>query len=107
MKNYKILFNNLEWEKPSTGVELKIVSDGTRSIRLLRFYDDFIENEWCTNGHVGYVLDGEMSVDFNGRLEHYRKGDGLWIEDGVESKHKALIAKGKYVELILFEEVKK
>lgn len=103
MIDYKIEFQNIKWEKPKNGVEQKVYSDGIQRIRLLRFLDDFIEEEWCINGHIGYVLDGEMTIDFNGIIKSYKKGDGLWINAGEASKHKAIIQKGKQVELILFE----
>jgi len=96
-------FGDLEWDKPHVGVEQKFYSDGKTRIRLLRFYDDFVEEHWCTKGHIGYVLDGEMTIDFNGELKNYQKGDGLWIVKGEQSKHKVLIEKGKHVELLLFE----
>lgn len=98
-----MLFKDLNWEKPSIGVEQKIVSNANIKMRLLRFNDDFVENHWCTKGHIGYVLDGEITINFNGKTETYKKGDGLWIEAGEDNKHKAIIAKGLFVEMILFE----
>lgn len=99
----QIDFQNMEWENPKPGVAQKVFASGHQKIRLLRFFGDFVEEDWCTNGHVGYVLEGEMKIDFNGTIKIYKKGDGLWIEKGESSKHKASIEKGKYVELILFE----
>lgn len=103
MNKNRVDFNNFEWETPSTGVKQKIFLKGNQRVRLLRFYDDFIEEDWCTKGHIGYVTDGEMTIDFNGEIISYKKGDGLWIESGDNSKHKASIAKGRFVELVLFE----
>ncbi|GER57902.1 hypothetical protein ULMA_00100 [Patiriisocius marinus] len=103
MNKYRIDFKNIEWETPDKGVKQKIFSKGNQSVRLLRFYDDFIEENWCTKGHIGFVLDGEMTIDFNGKTLRYKKGDGLWIESIEDNKHKAIIAKGTFVELIFFE----
>ena len=104
MTENQIDFQNIKWEKPQTGVEQKVYSFGNQKIRLLRFFDDFVEEDWCLNGHIGYVLNGEMKIDFNGIIKKYKKGDGLWIQKGKSSKHKAIIEKGKQVELILFED---
>ena len=41
--------------------------------RLLRFSDDFIEEEWCLKNHIGFVLNGEMKINFNGEIKSYRK----------------------------------
>ena len=105
MNSYRIQFDEIAWEEPAPGVKQKVVvSDGHR-LRLLRFEDNFVEADWCTKGHMGYVLAGEMTIDFAGDLITYHPGDGLWIPPGEQSRHKAMIAKGKFVELLLFEEV--
>lgn len=106
MTDKLIQFENLDWEKPSKGVEQKIYSEEDKRIRLLKFKDNFVEEEWCTNGHIGYVIEGEMKIDFNGEIKSYKKGDGLWINNGKKSKHKVIISKGKQVILILFESIK-
>ncbi len=106
MTNNLIHFENIDWEKPNKGVEQKVYSQKGKRLRLLKFKDDFIEEEWCINGHIGYVLEGEMKIDFNGEIKFYKKGDGLWIDHGEKSKHKVIIDKGKQVTLILFESIK-
>jgi hypothetical protein len=101
-----IHFESLDWENPKEGVEQKVYSKGKKKMRLLVFQDTFIEEGWCLNGHVGFVLDGEMNVDFSGSIRKYKKGDGIWIDEGKSSKHKVVIEKGKHVELVLFESMK-
>ena len=106
MTDNLIHFENLDWERPKEGVEQKVYSVGNERLRLLRFQDSFIEKEWCFDGHIGFVLQGEMKIDFNGTIKNYKKGDGLWINEGESSKHKVIIEKGKQIELILFESIK-
>jgi len=103
MTQNKIEFENIKLETPKTGVEQKIFLKAGQRIRLVRFFDDFIEENWCAKGHIGYVTDGEMTIEFKGEKINYKKGDGLWIEHGDNNKHKVTIEKGKFVELILFE----
>ncbi len=103
MNENLIRFVKLNWETPAEGVEQKVYSNGHQRMRLLRFYDNFVETEWCTNGHVGYILKGEMKISFNGIIKSYRQRDGLWIEGGEKSKHKVIMEKGKQAEIILFE----
>jgi len=103
--NLLIQFAKLAWEKPAPGIEQKIHANGNKRMRLLRFLDNYVEGGWCSNGHVGFVVRGEMKIDFdNGLIKSYQQGDGLWIEDGEQSKHSVLIEKGKFVELIMFED---
>ena len=93
--NKRIYFSNIEWEKPSVGVKQKIYIKGNKRLRLLKFKDNFIEKEWCLNGHIGHVIGGEMKIDYNGQIQLYKKGDGIWISKGEQSKHKVIIEKGK------------
>jgi hypothetical protein len=103
MLNNLIHFKNIPWEHPQNGAKQKVFSKDGKRLRLLRFSDSFTEEDWCTKGHVGFVVSGEMEIQFKDKIEHYQTGDGLWIEKGEDNKHKVKIKKGKLVELILFE----
>jgi quercetin dioxygenase-like cupin family protein len=72
-------------------------------MRLVSFRDDFLEREWCVKEHAGYVLKGEMKINFNGEVKCYKKGDAFWINKGEDSKHKVFIEEKKSIQLILFE----
>ena len=98
-------FKDLEWEIPAKGIRQKILRKENQRVRLLEFTDQLSEKEQCTNGHIGYVLEGELSIDFKGKVKRYTKGDGLWINPGSQYARKAVIKKGKKKALlILFEE---
>ena len=105
MNKFKIEFQNLEWHKTAVGAQEKQFHSENKRIRLLRLDDSFKEEDWCTNGHLGYVLQGQLTIQFNTEKIHYTAGDGLFIKGGIEQKHKALVEKGKFVELVLFESV--
>lgn len=98
-------FSEIPWEFPHEGAKQKVFSNETNKIRLLHFDEKFREENWCLKGHIGYVIAGEMIINFNEKMIHYTKGDGLWINQGENNKHKVIVAKGKTVELILFETV--
>ena len=103
--DYLIRFEEIKFEKLQDGLEQKWFSKDNKVIRLLKIGHTFIEANWCTKGHVGYVLCGKMKIDFNGRILEYIQGDGLWIEQGENSKHRVTIDKGEEVQLILFETI--
>jgi len=94
-------FQNMPWESPSPGLRYKPFNKGTRKIRLAEFTGEFTEKEWCTKGHVGYVLEGSISIDFDGELIRFSAGDGIFIEEG--SRHKAKVDKGDKALIVLFE----
>ena len=104
MSETLIEFEKLPWIE-ATGVRTKEYVRGDQKIRLVEFSEGFIEEDWCTKGHVGYVLEGSMDIDFNGEVISYTTGDALWIEEGEAEKHKVLIEAGGRVLLVLFEEV--
>ncbi len=69
MKNYLIDFKNIDWENPALGVRYKAYVKGNQRVRLVEFTEEFIEDDWCTKGHIGYILEGSISIDFNGRKQ--------------------------------------
>ncbi len=91
MKQYKIDFGSMSWETPADGVRFKSYEQGGRKLRLVEFTKEFVEPDWCTKGHIGYVLEGQMEVDFDGKKIVFIPGDGIFIPAGGEHKHKAKV----------------
>jgi quercetin dioxygenase-like cupin family protein len=77
--------------------------NGSQQIRLVEFSYGFIEPDWCSKGHAGYVMDGEFANDYSGTIERYKAGDIIFIPKGERDKHKAVLGKGEKVTLLLFE----
>ena len=71
------------------GARFKAFRYGTKQIRLAEFTSEFVEPHWCEKGHAGFVLKGELEIDFRGRLVRYPEGSGILIPPGSESGHKA------------------
>lgn len=104
MSKYKIDFNSLNWDKPQEGVRFKYYKKNEMQVRLVEFDKTFIEKDWCSKGHIGYILKGKMEINFNGNVEIFNEGDGLFIPAGQDYKHKAIILSDK-VKIILIEKV--
>ena len=102
---YLISFKKIKWENLDIDVKQKVFVQDNQMIRLVEFTEKFIEDNWCINGHVGYVLKGEFFIDFDGDNLAFKAGDGIFILDGIENKHKAIIPKGQKVLVVLFEKV--
>jgi glyoxylate utilization-related uncharacterized protein len=103
MTQYKIELESMPWESPAVGVRYKAYEQGGRKLRLAEFGSEFVEPDWCTKGHLGYVLEGQMEIDFYGKVIVFRPGDGIFIPAGEEHKHKAKILT-KSVKVILMED---
>jgi hypothetical protein len=107
MREYLINFQSMNWENPSSGVRYKVFIRDNQRIRLVEFSEEFAEKDWCTKGHVGYVIDGSVSIDFDGKLVNFKSGDGLFIPEGEANKNKGRVAKGEKALVILFEKVRR
>ncbi len=103
MKEQKVDFESLEWQTPLPGARFKVFQQGDRRLRLVEFTKGFVEPDWCTKGHIGYVLEGEMDVDFDGSIIRYSAGNGLFIPCGLKSRHNASV-RTDVVRLILVED---
>ncbi len=85
----RVDFESMPWESPAPGVRFKKCQRDGRRLRLVEFTPEFVEADWCTKGHAGYVLEGAIAVDFQGEDVVFLAGDGLFIPPGVEHGHKA------------------
>lgn len=103
MDDHLVDFKEIEWVNNNDGVRFKVFINGNQQLRLVEFSEGFIEIDWCLKGHAGYVLDGDFTLDFSGKPEHFRKGDIIFIPSGEKDKHKAVLGKGEKVTLLLFE----
>ena len=97
----KIDFDSIPWETPLKGARYKAFKLNGKQLRLVEFSREFVEPDWCVKGHIGYVLEGEMEIDFQGRVVTYHQGDGLFIP--AEEGHKAKVITDM-VQLIMVED---
>jgi quercetin dioxygenase-like cupin family protein len=103
MKPYRIDFNSMKWESPVDGVKFRAYRQHNKKLRLVEFSKEFVESDWCTKGHIGYILEGQIEIDFDGAKEIFGPGDGVFIPAGQEHKHKGRVLTEK-VTAILVEE---
>ncbi len=103
MAEQRVDFESLEWQSPLPGARFKVFQQGNRRLRLVEFTKGFVEPDWCVKGHIGYVLEGEMDVDFDGIISRFSAGDGLFIPAGPKSRHKVYVITD-VVRLILVED---
>jgi ethanolamine utilization protein EutQ (cupin superfamily) len=102
MRPYRIDFQTLPWDSPAVGVRFKAYEQNGRRLRLAEFTREFVERDWCTVGHIGFVLEGRMEIDFKGKSLTFGPGDGLFIRPGDSHKAKVITDTAK---VILVEDV--
>jgi quercetin dioxygenase-like cupin family protein len=99
--HYKIDFNNLEWTIPNAGLKHKYIDQNNMRLRLVEYSKDMAPH-WCEKGHYGYVIQGEMEIEYSAEKIIYKPGDGIFIPDGAAHRHKGRVLSDKV--LIFFIE---
>jgi hypothetical protein len=89
MDSCKIVFDALEWQEGLPGARFKAYVEGRKRMRLLELSAGFADPEWCVTGHAGFVIAGELEIDFDGQVVRYGEGDGILIPAGASARHKA------------------
>lgn len=94
----------MEWQRVRPDVRQKIYCEGSRQVRLVEFATSAGAESWCEAGHIGYVLNGALSISFDGEVISFKAGDGLFIPPGAASKHRA-VAISPGTQLLVVEEL--
>lgn len=102
MGPYRIDFKTMPWDTPAVGIRFKAHERNGRRLRLAEFTKEFVEPDWCTKGHIGYVLEGRMEINFGGEAIMFGPGDGLFIPAGDKHMAKVITDTAK---VILVEDV--
>ena len=85
--NIKVDFTGLKWDESAPGIRSKsFIRDG-KKIRLLELRKDLEHPEWCETGHIGFIVKGEIEIEFADKTILFSKGDGLIIASGKDEKH--------------------
>lgn len=92
--DYKVDFERIAWESPMAGVRHKYVDQAGQRIRLVEYSRD-MPAHWCEKGHCGYLIGGEMEIEYADTTVTYHPGDGIFIPDGPEHKHKGRVLSEK------------
>lgn len=93
---YKADFGKLEWGSPVAGVRHKYLDQNNLRLRLVEYTNE-MPPHWCEKGHYGYLIDGWMEIEYEKEKIVYNPGDGIFIPDGPEHKHRARVLSGKAV----------
>lgn len=84
----RIEFEQIPWQQIAPGLKSRTFEKSGHRIRLVEFSQEFVEPDWCTRGHFGYVIEGEMVINLNGELRTFTKGDGIFLPPGELHRHK-------------------
>ena len=88
MSVFKVDFDSMEWQSRREGARFKLYREGSRQLRLIEFTSGEGDPNWCSNGHIGFVLSGSLEIDFGGKVVSYKEGDGIFIPSGTANGHR-------------------
>ena len=103
MLQHKVNFDDIEWESPIEGVKYKKYKYNNKQMRLIEYTHE-MPPHWCETGHYGLILEGEMEIEYPDEKIIYKKGDGVFIPDGAEHKHRGRVIT-ESVKVIFIEDV--
>jgi ethanolamine utilization protein EutQ (cupin superfamily) len=98
---YKIDFSRIEWKSLVAGARHKYLDQNGLRLRLIEYSKEMIPH-WCEKGHCGYLIEGRMEIEYQNATIVYNPGDGIYIPDGPEHKHRGRIISDKA--LVFFQE---
>ena len=87
---YKAEFDKLEWESPIEGVRHKYIDQNDLRMRLVEYSKEMTPH-WCEKGHYGYLIEGQLAIEYENAKMIYKPGDGVFIPDGIDHRHKGRV----------------
>jgi hypothetical protein len=104
MDNPRVELIASEWQVTAPGARQKVAEHAGKRVRLIEFSEGFVEHDWCSRGHAGYVLEGAMDIVLeHGPAVRFGPGDALVLRAGTD-KHKARMLT-PLVRLFLVEDI--
>lgn len=87
--DYRVAFAEAEWEPALEGTaRLKRIVRGGKVFRLVELTPATEHPDWCETGHLGFIVEGEMEIEFDGETIRLSAGDALNIPHGSVDRHR-------------------
>jgi len=79
-------FSDSKLNKHPDRTAFKEILIGTKRFRIVEYEENASHSDWCTIGHVGFVLEGEIMYELaNGEI-YVKEGSGFFLPSG--TKHR-------------------
>jgi quercetin dioxygenase-like cupin family protein len=86
MGHERVVFSSLSWKQGGHPLEKKKTGD-LGGMTLLRFEQGFSDPNWCVNGHVGYVIEGVLRLEYQDTIVDIGPGEAFVIDP--DTPHRA------------------
>jgi quercetin dioxygenase-like cupin family protein len=98
--SYIARLSSMEWDSAAPGVRRKLHKAGDRQLRVVELGPGFEHPEWCETGHIGYVLEGRLALEFDNETFELATGDGFLIPQGHPTRHRPILRTDRVVLLL-------
>lgn len=85
------------------GMREKAFERGGKRLRLVEYTREMAPH-WCSTGHFGYILDGELELELDHSVRRFKSGEGVFIPGGEEHRHRGKVLT-KVVRVIFVEDI--
>jgi hypothetical protein len=90
MSAFRIDFDALPWEGSREAVRMKAWCGDGRTVRIVEFHTTEGPDDFCEQGHIGYVLAGALTIDIAGERVEFKAGDGVVLPAGHATRHRGV-----------------
>lgn len=103
--DYRVAFAETDWEPALEGTaRLKRVARGGKAFRLLELTPASNHPDWCEAGHLGFVVEGELEIEFAAKTVRFSAGDALSIPHGAADRHRPRALSGRALMFLIEDE---
>jgi quercetin dioxygenase-like cupin family protein len=88
MAGNQIDFGSLAWDGWNSETLARLKQGGAEGyeVRLFEMGPGFVEPQWCTRGHVGYVVSGQFVTELDGEPLQMHAGQGFVLSPGTRHR---------------------
>lgn len=100
MDEYRVNFDSLSFDDNLTKNRR---TKTFKNLRLVEYSHGLVNiDHWCEKGHTGYILEGEIMVEFENpnKLTIFNPGNGIVIPEGVRHRIRTVLSKNAKVLMI-------
>ena len=103
--DYRVAFADTAWEPALEGTaRLKRVVRGGKVFRLVELTPQTRHPNWCETGHLGFIVEGALEIEFEGTTTRFSAGDALNIPHGPADRHRPRSLTDRMLMLLIEDE---
>ncbi len=72
----RVPFGELDWAEDAPGITAREVEVGGARWAMVRYAEGAGREQWCEEGHRGYVVEGEIEYEFDDGSDPLRTSEG-------------------------------